>query len=457
MPKSLSSRRDILEDVKKSEAAKVKVAVTDIDGVLRGKYIHRDKFFSAAETGLGFCNVVLGWDSSDVCYDNVGYTGWHTGYPDADVKLDLSTYRRVPWDSGVPFFLGDFVQHDGETPLEICPRQLLKRVIQRAKDMGLTAAIGVEFEWFNFQETPESLRAKGYVRPHTLTPGMFGYSLLRAGQNREFFNAIMDELLAFRVPIEGLHTETGPGVFEAAILYSDALESADRAVLFKSSVKEIGARFGIMPTFMAKWSEKLPGSSGHIHQSLKNENGDNVFFDPSDPHKMSATFRHYLAGQMQCLPEILPLFAPTVNSYKRLVEGAWAPTKVNWGIDNRTVALRVIPAAAKSTRLETRVPGADVNPYLAVAAAIASGLYGIEKKLELPSPPVRGNGYRDESATRLPSTLHDAATRLAESRIARELFGEPFVEHFANTRLWEWRQSQAAVSSWEIERYFEII
>jgi glutamine synthetase len=286
---------------------------------------------------------------------------------------------------------------------------------------------------------------------------MFGYSLLRAGQNQPFFNAIMDELLAFRVPIEGLHTETGPGVFEAAILYSDALEAADRAVLFKSGLKDIAGRFGIMPTFMAKWNEKLPGSSGHIHQSLKNESGDNVFFDARDPHKMSATFRHYLAGQMACVPEILPLFAPTVNSYKRLVEGAWAPTKVNWGIDNRTTAFRVIPSGPKATRLETRVPGADMNPYLAVAAALASGLYGIEKKLELPSQPIQGNGYRDESATRLPSTLHDSATRLAESRIARELFGAPFVEHFANTRLWEWRQYQAAVSSWELERYFEII
>ena len=457
MQASLSSRRDILEDVKKSDAAKVKVAVTDIDGVLRGKYLHRDKFLSAADNGFGFCNVVLGWDSSDVCYDNVSFTGWHTGYPDANVKLDLSTYRRVPWDGGVPFFLGEFVQPDGETPLEICPRQLLKRVIQRAKDMGFDAAVGVEFEWFNFRETPESLREKGFVRPHTITPGMFGYSLLRAGQNQAFFNAIMDEMLAFRVPIEGLHTETGPGVFEAAILYSDPLEAADRAVLFKAGMKDIGGRFGIMPTFMAKWNEKLPGSSGHIHQSLKNENGDNVFWGASDPHKMSATFKHYLAGQMHCVPEILSLFAPTVNSYKRLVEGAWAPTKVNWGVDNRTTAFRVIPSGPKGTRLETRVPGADMNPYLAVAAALASGLYGIEKKLELPSAPVQGNGYRDESATRLPSTLHDSATRLAESRIARELFGGPFVEHFANTRLWEWRQYQAAVSSWELERYFEII
>jgi glutamine synthetase len=457
MNEAPKSPRDILEELKQSDVSKVKVAVADIDGVLRGKYIHRDKFLSAVEGGFGFCNVVLGWDSSDVCYDNVRYTGWHTGYPDAQIKLDLSSYRRVPWDAGVPFFLGEFVGNDGQSPLEICPRQLLRKVIQRAADMGLSAAFGMEFEWFNFKETSHSLAAKGYVRPEPITPGMFGYSLLRAGQNRTFFNAIMDELGAFRVPIEGLHTETGPGVFEAAILYSDALEAADRAILFKTSLKEIGERFGIMPSFMAKWNDKLPGSSGHIHQSLWDKSGKNVFYDERDPHKMSAIFRHFLAGQMHCVPQILPLFAPTINSYKRLVEGAWAPTKVNWGIDNRTVAFRVIPASAKSTRLETRVPGADVNPYLAVAAALASGLYGIEKKLELPSGPVQGNGYRDDTATRLPGNLLEAATRLGESSVARELFGEAFVEHFANTRLWEWRQYQAAVSSWEIERYFEII
>jgi glutamine synthetase len=239
MPETSEPTRDVLEELKQRDVRKVKVAVTDIDGVLRGKYIHRDKFLSAVSNGFGFCNVVLGWDSSDVCYDNVRYTGWHTGYPDAQVKLDLSTYRNVPWDGGVPFFLGDFVADDGAAPLPICPRQLLKKVVKRAADMGFSAAFGLEFEWFNFKETPQSLREKGFVRPEPITPGMFGYSLLRAGQNQPFFNAIMDELGAFRVPIEGLHTETGPGVFEAAILYSDALEAADRAIVVDADADEL--------------------------------------------------------------------------------------------------------------------------------------------------------------------------------------------------------------------------
>jgi len=199
-------------------------------------------------------------------------------------------------------------------------------------------------------------------------------------------NALFDELAAFGVPIEGLHTETGPGVLEAAILYSHPLEAADRAVLFKTGSKEIAHRFGIMPSFMAKWNAELPGCSGHIHQSLWDRGGKkNVFFDAKSATKMSPLFEHYVAGQLACLPELLPMFAPTVNSYKRLVEGAWAPTKANWGLDNRTTALRVIAGSPKSTRLETRVNGSDSNAYLAMAAALASGCTASKTSSRSPS------------------------------------------------------------------------
>jgi glutamine synthetase len=447
--------KKVLEEIRRSENQKVKVAITDIDGVLRGKYLHKDKFLSAAETGFGFCNVVFGWDSGDVCYDNSTYTGWHSGYPDALAKVDLGTCRKVPWDNNIPFFLGDFEDGNGQ-PLEICPRQLLKTVIARAAKAGFAAKTSMEFEWFNFRETSQSLADKKFTSINPLTPGMFGYSVLRTSNSQPYFAAIMDELRAFGVPVEGLHTETGPGVFEAAILYSDALEAADRAVLFKSGVKEIAQRFGIMASFMAKWNSQLPGCSGHVHQSLWR--GDkNLFHDDKDPLKMSKVFKSYVAGQMRCLPEILSFFAPTVNSYKRLVDGFWAPTKVTWGVDNRTTALRVIPGSAKSTRLETRVPGSDVNPYLALAAAIASGLYGVEKNLSLDAKPISGSAYLDQKAERLPRNLYEATMRLSESKIAREIFGDKFVEHFVQTRLWEWRQFQDSVTNWELQRYFEII
>ena len=444
-----------LEKIRKSSASKFKVAITDIDGVLRGKYIHRSKLESALEGGFGFCNVVFGWDAGDVCYDNASYTGWHTGYPDALARLDLSTYREVPWDGGVPFLLGEFVDEHGH-PLPICPRQLLKRVLARAAAAGFDVVAAFEYEFFHFRETSHSLAERGHLRPDPLTPGMFGYSLLRLNQSKEYVNALFDELGAFGVPIEGLHTETGPGVMEAAVLYADALEAADRAVLFKAGAKEIGHRFGIMPSFMAKWRADLPGCSGHIHQSLWASGKKNAFYGGSEPGKLSRTLEHYIAGQLHCLPEILPMFAPTINSYKRLVEGAWAPTNANWGIDNRTTALRAIPGSKKSSRLETRVNGSDSNPYLALAAAVASGLYGIENELPL-VPAVKGNGYADREAATLPRNLAEATERFESSELAQSLFGAEFVAHFAASRRWEWRQYAKAVTDWELARYFEII
>jgi glutamine synthetase len=445
--------------IQKSGATKVKVAVTDIDGILRGKYLHIDKFLGAVQPypngGFGFCDVVLGWDSSDVCYDNTTVTGWQHGFPDALARLDLNTARNVPWDNNVPFLLGDFVTQDGK-PHPICPRQTLKRVLKRAESMGFQVMTGMEFEWFNFLETPHTWADKKGVAPTQLTPGMFGYSLLRVNQNREFFNAIMDQMLAFGVPIEGLHTETGPGVYEAAIGFSEALAQADRAVLFKTGTKEIGARFGIMPSFMAKPNQALPGCSGHIHQSLS-DGKTNLFFDARSPRKMSKLFESYLAGQMACLMEFAPMFWPTINSYKRLVDGFWAPVKPTWGMDNRTASFRVIAGSAKATRLETRCPGADVNPYLAMAAVIAAGLDGVERGLKLTAPPITGTNQGADHIQRAPRTLIETTRNFQQSSIARDWLGDTFVDHFAATREWEWRQWLDAVTDWEMKRYFEII
>ena len=445
--------------VRQSGAGKVKVACSDIDGILRGKYLHKDKFFGAAEPhpkgGFGFCDVVFGWDSQDNCYDNAQVTGWQHGFPDALARLDLDTARRVPWDGDVPFFLGEFVNADG-TPYAVCPRQTLKRVLKRAEKLGLQAMCGMEFEWFNFAETPQSWAAKKGVGPETLTPGMFGYSLLRMADKRGFFNALMDEMAAFGVPIEGLHTETGPGVYEVAIAFGSALEQADRAILFKTGAKEIGKRFGVMPSFMAKWSAQYPGCSGHIHQSLS-DGKTNLFYDAKSSRSMSPLFESYLAGQVACLMEFAPMFWPTVNSYKRLVDGFWAPVKPTWGIDNRTASFRVIAGSPKATRLETRCPGADVNPYLAMAAVIAAGLHGVEKGLKLTAPPITGTNQGAEHIPRAPRSLIETTRIFRESAIARDFLGDTFVEHFAATREWEHRQWQDAVTDWELKRYLEII
>jgi glutamine synthetase len=448
-----------LKAVEKSGAQKVKVAVSDIDGILRGKYLHIDKFKGAAEPypagGFGFCDVVFGWDSSDQCYDNTSVTGWQHGFPDALARLDLDTARNVPWDNNVPFFIGEFINTDG-TPHPLCPRQTLKKVIQRAAKMGVNPMCGMEFEWFNFLENPHSWESKKGVGPTPLTPGMFGYSLLRMNQNREFFNAIQDEMLQFGVPIEGLHTETGPGVYEAAIAFSDALTQADRAILFKTGTKEIGARFGIMPSFMAKWNAAYPGCSGHIHQSMS-DGKKNLFADAKGRHGMSKMFESYLAGQVAHLMEFAPMFWPTINSYKRLVDGFWAPVKPTWGVDNRTASFRVIAGSPKSTRLETRCPGADVNPYLAMAAVIAAGLDGVEKGMKLTAPAIHGTNGGAENIPRAPRTLIETTRNFQQSKVARDWLGDTFVDHFAATREWEWRQWLDGVTDWELKRYFEII
>jgi len=448
--------RPILDYVKSHPSGKVKIAYADIDGILRGKYISTEKFLSIAGSGTTFCDVIFGWDANDVAYDNGTFTGWHSGYPDAPARLDLTTFRKIPWEQDVPFFLGELMDDKGQ-PAHVCPRQLLKKIVAETKSEGWTPIFAQEFEWFNFDETPQSARDKNFKDLRPLTPGMFGYSILRTTLQNPFFADLFSLLTKFDIPIEGLHTETGPGVLEAAIAHAGALEAADRAVLFKTAVKEIAYQRNILATFMAKISENLPGCGGHVHQSIWDDKGKkNLFHDARDKFGMSPLMKSYLAGQLYCLPHLLPLYAPTINSYKRLVEGAWAPTTLTWGIDNRTVALRVLSGSAKSTRVETRVIGSDVNPYLAVAAALASGLYGIRKKLKLQQE-TKGNGYRDFSFGTLPATLHEATEKMKTSAVAREVLGEAFTTHFVQTREWEWRQHLKPVTDWEMKRYFEII
>lgn len=450
------TNKEVLQKLAAANTEKVKLAVTDIDGVLRGKVISFEKLVSVVEKGLGFCDVVFGWDAADVAYDNAAVTGWHTGYPDAIATIDLQTFRQIPWENDLPFFLADF---SNEKNLgAVCPRTLLKQVRQQAGKAGFIAYFSQEFEWFNFIDNREELYKNGFRNLQPMTPGMFGYSVLRASQEGNYFHDLFDSLKKMNVPLEGIHTETGPGVYEAAMLYAEVLEAADRAVIFKSSVKEIAHRHGIMASFMAKWNENLPGCSGHVHQSLWSANGkENLFFDKKNKTGISSLMESYIAGQLHCMADILPMYAPTVNSYKRLVEGAWAPTTLTWAIDNRTTALRVLAGDPKSTRLETRVVGSDSNPYLAMAACLASGLYGIKNKLKLKTAPTRGSGYADTKNGVLPKNLGEAAQAMKGSAIAKELFGENFVTHFTGTREWEWRQFSKAVTDWELKRYFEII
>ena len=453
-PRKVKTAADARAIVAERGLTHVKVGAFDIDGILRGKYLSRAKFESALEGGFGFCDVVLGWDSKDQLYDNARYTGWHTGYPDANVRLLPESCRALPWEDPVVFFLGEF---SGKAEA-VCPRATLRKVLDRAKRLGFEAYAGFEYEFFVFKETPDSVREKGFRDLKPIAPDYFGYSVIRNSVWSDYYRSLLDLGEKMDFPIEGLHEETGPGVIEAAIGYDNALSAADKAALFKTFAKVHAQRQGLMATFMAKWSKDWPGQSGHIHLSLRDSAGKPVFHDASKPFTMSDTMRWFVGGQQKLMPELLAMVSPTVNSYTRLIPGFWAPTDSAWSVDNRTCALRVIQGGAKSQRVEYRVAAADANPYIILSAALGSGLWGIENRIE-PEPVVEGNAYdmKFPESLALPRTLWEAAQRLKASAMARDYFGEEFVHHFAASREWEEREFRRHITDWELARYFEII
>jgi glutamine synthetase len=454
-PREVTTIEDAKQIVEERGLTHVKVGLFDNDGVMRGKYMSREKFFSSLESGFAFCEVVLGWDVKDQLYDNVTYTGWHTGYPDAPVRILCDSCREIPFEDGMLLFVAEFADQ-AET---VCPRGALRRVIAKAIDMGFDPFAALEYEFFLFDETPDSAREKNFKNLQPITPGWFGYSMIRNSTHAELYHDMIELSEKMDFPLEGIHTETGPGVIETAIAVDDALSAGDKGALFKTFMKVLAQRHGLMATFMAKWSNDFPGQSGHIHLSLRHrDSSKSAFYDASKKHNMSDIQRHFVAGQQKLMPQLLCMIAPTINSYSRLIPGFWAPTDATWGVDNRTTALRVIPGSDKSQRVEHRLGAADANPYLALAAALGAGLYGVEKQWE-PEPQVKGNAYEQNHPDHLalPKTLWDAAQLFKASEAARVLFGDAFVDHFSASREWEEREFRKHITDWELERYFEII
>ncbi len=447
---------DALELIEQRNITHIKVVTTDIDGILRGKYINKNKFISALHNGLGFCDVIFGWDSSDKLYEKSSVTGWESAYPDALGHIDVTTCRELPLEKNSILFLLDFekdLKHK-----DVCPRSLLKKIIDYGKEMGITINASAEFEFFIFNETSHSIREKNYKNLENFTSGMFGYSLLRNSVHSSFYQELMQLCDEMNMGIEGIHTETGPGVIEVALYYDELLNAADKAVLFKTFTKIFAQKKELIATFMAKYSEKYPGQSGHLHLSAYNEKKESIFFDKEKTDNISDEMRWFLGGQQKLMPELLCMIAPTCNSYTRLIPGFWAPTQATWGVDNRTCALRVITGNPKSQRVEYRVTAADINPYIAFSAAVGSGLWGIKNKIE-PANPIRGNAYEVNMPEdyNFPKTLDLAAQRLKNSKVARELFGNTFVDHYAMTREHEANEQQKSVTDWQLNRYFEII
>lgn len=455
-PRDVKTATDAKQIIQERKLNHLKVGVFDIDGVMRGKYMSREKFLSALDKGFGFCDVVLGWDSNDQLYDSsVTYTGWNTGYPDAPVRIIPDSCRSIPFESDTLLFIAEFT----DAAEAICPRALLRRLIAKADTMGFDVKAAAEYEFFLFDETPDSIREKGYRNLKPITPGFFGYSMLRNSVHSNMYQDILNMCREMDFDLEGLHTETGPGVLEGAITVDDMLNAADKAALFKTYMKIFAQRNNMMATFMAKWSPDWPGQSGHLHLSLwDKQSSKSAFFHPTADHNMSDIQRYFVGGLQKLMPEFCAMIAQTVNSYSRLIPGFWAPTHATWDIENRTTSLRVIPGSENSQRVEHRLGSADANPYIAFASVLGAGLWGIENKIE-PGPATKGNAYehQEKRSEPLPATLFDAAQQLKESEPAKQLFGEAFVNHYSATRQWEEREFRKHITDWEMERYFEII
>jgi glutamine synthetase len=450
--------RDQLEQlIHDGEIDTVLCMFTDLQGRFMGKRIVPSFFLEdvLGEEGLHACLYLLAIDMEMEPLPDYRYASWETGYGDFKLIPDLSTLRLVPWIEKTAMVICDVADEETGEPVEVAPRQILKRQVERAQQAGYTFKGGSELEFYLFKDTYEEAAQKRYQELRPSSTYIMDYHMLQTTKDEWLIRQIRNDMVGAGIPIEFSKGEFGRGQHEINIKYADALETADRHALYKHGVKEIAAMNGAAITFMAKWTMAEAGSSCHVHSSVWNEDGtESLMWGDEDPHHMSETFRHYLGGLMDTAREMAWLFAPFVNSYKRYQLGSWAPTAVVWSRDNRTAGFRTVGEHA-SLRVENRLPGADVNPYLGYAATIAGGLHGIQNKVESPEMFV-GNAYEAKDVTRLPGSLHEAVEEFAASRMAREAFGDFVFEHLLNTA----RQEQVifdntVVTDWELERYFE--
>jgi glutamine synthetase len=444
----------------------IKIGAPDMEGVYRGKRVASRFFLDSLTDGFAQCDVLFGWDIAENVLPNLAFSNWSRGFADIVMKPDLTTFVSVPWEENVASCICDLWTEHGE-PVTIAPRYILQHLVERARSLGYEPMAASELEFRFFRENQASLRDKDFGPDLTpLNPGMNCYAISQASADDHLLGRIARMMREHGVEIEGYNREHGPGMYEMNIRYANALTAADRTMLFKTGVKEICYQLGMCATFMAKWNDQEDGSSGHSHLSLWDRNVEhNLFWDDEAEGHMSLTMRQFLAGVLAKLPEFMVLYAPLINSYKRYIEGTWAPLNTTWGMDNRTCSVRVINSGRRAIRIENRVPGSDANFYLVFSAMLASGLYGIENKLELP-PRLDGNAYEPATIASaletgqiraLARNLTEATRLFKQSDVAKEYLGADFVEHFATTREWEVREYEKAVTNWDRRRYFELV
>ncbi|MEV6809218.1 glutamine synthetase family protein [Streptomyces sp. NPDC051132] len=436
--------------VASGETDTVVLAFPDMQGRLQGKRFAARFFLDEVlHHGTEGCAYLLAVDTEMNTVDGYAMSSWDRGYGDFAMRPDVSTLRRVPWHPGTALLLADLAWHDG-TPVTAAPRQILRRQLDRLAGLCYTAQAGTELEFIVFKDTYEQAWDAGY---RGLTPANqynIDYSVLGTGRIEPLLRRLRNDMAGAGLTVESAKGECNPGQHEIAFRYDEALVTCDQHALYKTGAKEIAAQEGVSLTFMAKYNER-EGNSCHIHLSLADADGTNVMAGDG-PGGMSDVMRHFLAGQLAALRDFALLYAPNINSYKRFQPGSFAPTAVAWGHDNRTCALRVV-GHGRSLRFENRLPGGDVNPYLAVAAMIAAGLHGIERRLEPPDP-CPGNAYTAGYA-HVPATLREAAARWADSPLARDAFGDEVVAHYHTMARVELDAFDAAVTDWELRRSFE--
>jgi len=442
------------EAVEKGEIDTVITAMPDMQGRLMGKRFQAEFFVEQAWEETHCCNYLLATDFEMETVSGYKSTSWAAGYGDYIMKPDFSTLRVLPWLEGTAFVLCDVLDHHDHKAVAHSPRAILKQQLERLSELGLSTAVATELEFFVFKESFDELRDNGFAAPSPVSAYNEDYHLFQTFKEEGLMRKIRKGLQGAGIRVENTKGEASAGQAEINVYYADALTTADNHVLIKQAIKEMAFQEGCSVTFMAKWASDAAGSSSHIHQSLLNAQGDFVFFDEAAEYGMSETMRQYLAGLLKYSADITLCLAPYVNSYKRFIEGSFAPTRCVWSVDNRTAGYRVITPNTKGVRVECRVGGADLNPYLAIAANLAAGMAGITEKLELEDE-FKGDAYLAAQLPSIPVNLSKATNAFRNSSMLRTAFGDDVVDHYARAAEWEQEHFERQVTDYEVRRGLE--
>jgi len=453
MPGNLSFP-ELKKRVAAGEIDTVLACLVDMQGRLMGKRFEANFFVQSAFKETHSCNYLLATDMEMTTVKGYNAASWASGYGDYIMKPDMATLRVVPWLEGTAMVLCDVLDHQTHAAVPHSPRAVLKRQVKRLEKMGLKPMMATELEFFLFRESFDELAERNYSAMRPISAYNEDYHIFQTTKEEPVMRAIRNGLYGAGVPVECTKGEADAGQEEVNIKYSDALDAADNHAITKNACKEIAWQKGHALTFLAKWHHDAAGSSSHVHQSLWTLDGQPAFFDEKGQYSMSQTMRHYLAGLLTHASDITYFLAPYINSYKRFAAGTFAPTKAIWSRDNRTAGYRMVGEGTKSVRVECRVGGSDLNPYLALAAQIAAGIAGIKGKLELEDE-FKGDAYHSKQARSIPHTLREAATTLDSSKMLRAALGDDVIDHYVHAAHWEQEVFDCKVTDFEVARGFE--